>query len=775
MSDFDPYRKWLSIPEEFRPPTHYQLLGISADERDLEVIDAAVLRQSAYVRNFQTGKYGADAARILNEIAAAKLCILDPAKRAAYDADLKRKGQYPQPAHETPVAPLAPEPQPRTARPVAQAARPQPVAPSIDLDALAGQARVSARGRSHGPRVRLTSRPKQTAIPPAMWLIPLGIVGLLVVAILVMSLAKKTDSGAEGQPSEVAEGGNAALPDEGAGSSPERGGPTATSASAAPNEVFVPGGVAPGAFPGSDRPGGASMAGASRFQPATAAGGLPVAAPSDLVESEADSGAPSVFPGEMDGGEPTVSIPLPPSDPLIVFAAPPSSLVAVGQTVYDAKTGAVAGKTGAYQAIARDALRALSSDGKYYAAAKETGASGIEVRSCETGEFLFTLNLDRSFLKLKLLAFGEPGQLVSAASFGRDHRVQIWDLSDGTLIKEFSIAEFDRRQAALSDNASSLAVATPDEGIVVYDLRHSRNQQPGEQLVQIPILPGAGGAATVDGLCFSPAGDELLAVVDGGARILCWNERGELVFEHVSGVDMRAVWTGACVYQGPAIEWRPQGRGWLLGGHFFFDRALRRVTWMLQTERDEEARMRFLDADRLLLLRGRGHERKLADIALPWEKIDTALRVIDSDQPRYLGPGESVSVQVRVGRVLPGTTEEDVRTAIEYIVGKRLEAERISMAPKRPTQLVVNYFEEQKRGTGAGKSPTNQCDLKLELIINGKRDVFTANVIADAEGEGAKMREYLYWRLANRLRQTPLPYFIPKSVQLTSLPAIIRP
>jgi hypothetical protein len=86
---FDPYRKWLGIPEGQRPPTHYQLLGISPDERDPEVIDAAVLRQSAYVRNFQTGKYSAEATRLLTEIAAAKLCLIDPAKRARYDAELR--------------------------------------------------------------------------------------------------------------------------------------------------------------------------------------------------------------------------------------------------------------------------------------------------------------------------------------------------------------------------------------------------------------------------------------------------------------------------------------------------------------------------------------------------------------------------------------------------------------------------------------------------------------------------------------------------------------
>jgi hypothetical protein len=87
---FDPYRKWLGIPEGQRPPTHYQLLGISPDEQDIEVINAAVVRQSAYVRNFQAGKYSAEATRLLNEIAAAKVCLIDPVKRARYDAELSK-------------------------------------------------------------------------------------------------------------------------------------------------------------------------------------------------------------------------------------------------------------------------------------------------------------------------------------------------------------------------------------------------------------------------------------------------------------------------------------------------------------------------------------------------------------------------------------------------------------------------------------------------------------------------------------------------------------
>jgi formylglycine-generating enzyme required for sulfatase activity len=102
---FDPYRKWLGIPEGARPPTHYQLLGIAPDERDLDVINSAVVQRSQYVRNFQTGKYAEEATRLLNEISAAKICLLDPIKRAEYDAQLPRPKAHKQPSATRPASP----------------------------------------------------------------------------------------------------------------------------------------------------------------------------------------------------------------------------------------------------------------------------------------------------------------------------------------------------------------------------------------------------------------------------------------------------------------------------------------------------------------------------------------------------------------------------------------------------------------------------------------------------------------------------------------------
>ena len=86
---FDPYHKWLGIPAKDQPPNHYRLLGIELFETDGDVIDAAANKQMAYVQGCATGPHTALSQTLLNEIAAARLCLLTPAKKADYDAKLK--------------------------------------------------------------------------------------------------------------------------------------------------------------------------------------------------------------------------------------------------------------------------------------------------------------------------------------------------------------------------------------------------------------------------------------------------------------------------------------------------------------------------------------------------------------------------------------------------------------------------------------------------------------------------------------------------------------
>ena len=88
---FDPYHVWLGIAPTEQPANHCRLLGINLFESDPEVIDNAADRQMVHLRSFQLGKHADLSQTLLNEVAAAKVCLLRPEKKAAYDQQLRQQ------------------------------------------------------------------------------------------------------------------------------------------------------------------------------------------------------------------------------------------------------------------------------------------------------------------------------------------------------------------------------------------------------------------------------------------------------------------------------------------------------------------------------------------------------------------------------------------------------------------------------------------------------------------------------------------------------------
>ncbi len=86
---FDPYHRWLGIPPKDQPPNHYRLLGIELYENDPEVIATAADQRMVHLKTFQGGANSANSQRLLNEVSAARLCLLSAAAKAAYDAQLR--------------------------------------------------------------------------------------------------------------------------------------------------------------------------------------------------------------------------------------------------------------------------------------------------------------------------------------------------------------------------------------------------------------------------------------------------------------------------------------------------------------------------------------------------------------------------------------------------------------------------------------------------------------------------------------------------------------
>lgn len=86
---FDPYHKWLGISPKDQPPNYYRLLGLDLFESDSDVIDAAANRQMSYLQQRSHGTHAELSQRLLTELASARICLLNPMKKAAYDAKLR--------------------------------------------------------------------------------------------------------------------------------------------------------------------------------------------------------------------------------------------------------------------------------------------------------------------------------------------------------------------------------------------------------------------------------------------------------------------------------------------------------------------------------------------------------------------------------------------------------------------------------------------------------------------------------------------------------------
>lgn len=156
MSDeFDPYYAWLGIPPKDQPPNHYRLLGVELFESNLDVIESAAFRQMGHVRTYQSGKHSQQSQQLLNELSAAKLCLLAPEQKQAYDQLLRSTLDSlaaflpDQPVEQrTPVEPAAHEL-------VSQAT------PAIHVFDV-GEDKVSSNGVSNSAVSRSSIRPRPT-------------------------------------------------------------------------------------------------------------------------------------------------------------------------------------------------------------------------------------------------------------------------------------------------------------------------------------------------------------------------------------------------------------------------------------------------------------------------------------------------------------------------------------------------------------------------------------------------------------------------------------
>jgi len=187
---FDAYHEWLAIAPKDQPPNCYRLIGVDLFEEKPNVIDTAVDQRMAHLRTFQTGPRSKYCEELLNKVSAARITLLDPQKKAAYDAKLKEKLDGESGKSKRPIARALP--------------LEEPLATATPLESPAVGAPFD--GAVSGPQVRSDSsrhRGHRKKSPP--W-VALGIGGALlaVVAIVAMMAMSGGDEQAARRPKKSA-------------------------------------------------------------------------------------------------------------------------------------------------------------------------------------------------------------------------------------------------------------------------------------------------------------------------------------------------------------------------------------------------------------------------------------------------------------------------------------------------------------------------------------------------------------------------------------------
>jgi hypothetical protein len=181
-SDFDPYHRWLGIPPEEQPPDYYRLLGISRFEQDREVISNASDQRMAHLRSFASGQRSVESQRLLNEVAAATHCLLDPAKKLPYDNQLRAAitAKRPQPVRQLPVATAIASQESMTRQPLPSQARPLQ-ASTYQQSAPAANIAIPVVAENYVPQVaarRPLRRGKKRGLTPIIvGLVLFGLIG----------------------------------------------------------------------------------------------------------------------------------------------------------------------------------------------------------------------------------------------------------------------------------------------------------------------------------------------------------------------------------------------------------------------------------------------------------------------------------------------------------------------------------------------------------------------------------------------------------------------
>lgn len=517
------------------------------------------------------------------------------------------------------------------------------------------------------------------------------------------------------------------------------------------------------------------------------------------VPDERNRGAPS---SPNSGGNPQAKkAPSPWADTAIAFThrdgvtfGPPGCpVLVVGTLVYDARTyKAVRQLPDPYE---RQALCALSPDGKSFVAANKSpnqDATGFTVWSTENAGRLLDV-AGKKDTYLDVLAFRGNSQLLVG---GRHNgTIDVWDIPSKKSIGQLTVPDKEVHAAKLAFSPDGKTFAgTAHDKLVITDIATNKPvatmASPGDKIGEAGKLNDTGAIfvyAWTHALAFSPDGSELaLFTSHPSPRLIVWSSTGQMLMD-------QSVPMPQFVSHKNALEWMPDGKGFLING-YVIDRETRRPLVNVRVPFASDILPHFLDKDRIICNYGDSGE-ELQTITIPWDKIYSSVKQLNDRATAYLTPGMSV----RLAFDLKGLRGDEAQTRqmLAAAITQRLARDGITVAAEAPTVFWMRLTEEagetlpiyqrqspfDRRGADTGKKATEAKGAAiLEIWSQGEKEPLWRGRLKAESGRGsfideindASLRKDMLQVLSQQLGSMDLPYFLPKSKDVVALPAVIE-
>ena len=256
-----------------------------------------------------------------------------------------------------------------------------------------------------------------------------------------------------------------------------------------------------------------------------------------------------------------------------------------GLTVSDLETGKTIGRLPKTKPI--PVPRVLSPSGEFYVGRElgVTPSGSVNVWRIATGEVTHTLKISELVPPI-FLGFVDQDRLLSLTCKPEQWKVDVWDMDTGQQVKHFEVPfDSSARFEAATVSPGGRYVALVDRlWLHVYDIKEGKCSG----RVELPDSEGEAPARRTE-LRFRSDGSELGALLAGEphCRLICWDfATGQVVLETRQQSKSQLRWEHAEVtgYQGPWLDWLPDGSGWLMYGHLIVDRKTGQIDGKLDSK-----------------------------------------------------------------------------------------------------------------------------------------------------------------------------------------------